>query len=135
MSFRERTAWIALIANLGVYAAYFAYVAAHAWAGWAPLVTATAALIALQIILSIINAVANPSEAVAKPDERDRLIDLLAARAGFYTLQAGAFLAFCALLVRPAHPRLLAQSVLLAMVTAELVRSEWQVIAYRRQAA
>jgi hypothetical protein len=135
MSFRERSAWIALFANVGVYAVYFAYVATHAWDGWGPLVTATAALIVVQVVLSIIAAVANPADAAARTDERDRLIDLSASRAAFHTLQAGAFLAFCALLVWPAHPRLLAQGVLAAMVTAEVVRSAWQVVAYRRHAA
>ncbi len=144
MTFRERGAWITLATTVTIYGGYFGYLGLHgaqgaqgagdgSWLG--PLIAAVVCLIVAQVALSIVSAVADPREAGAPADERDRLIDLEATRTAFFVLQAGVFLAFGALLVWPAEPRLMANAVLLAMVVGESVRAAFQVAGYRRLAA
>jgi hypothetical protein len=139
MSFREKSAWIALVTTLLVYAAYFARVAPlfgglHEDGFLGPLCASVFVLVVLQVGLHIGAAILAPGEAAAPRDERDRLIDLRAARVGFYVAQTGAFTAIACALVRP-DAWLVANVVLISMVAAEIARSGVMVADYRRLAA
>ncbi len=140
MAFRERTAWITLVTTVLVYSGYFA-VAAHRLGPQAPalglvgpLAASILAIVVLQVALTAVTAMASPKDAVAPIDERERLIQLHATRAGFFTLQVGAFFAITTLFWG-ADAKLIANGVFLAIVVAEVVRSGWQVAAYRRGTA
>jgi hypothetical protein len=85
-------------------------------------------------IATIAVAAAEPEDARAPYDERERLIDLAAARAGFYVVQAGAFLAISALAL--GWPAVSVINLLLgAMVAGEIAKDAWRVATYRRGAA
>jgi len=141
MPFREKTAWIMLLSTLGVYGVYFfafgrAWTAGHG-AGFglfAPMVATVVALVVVQIVLFVWAAALSPSDARAPVDERERLIDLHSARAGFAALQAGVFLALVAVALGIA-PALAANVLLAVMVAGEATRSIWRIAGYRLGAA
>jgi hypothetical protein len=141
MSFREKTAWIMLLSTLGVYGVYF-FAFGRAWmsgqgAGFglfAPMIATVVVLAIVQIVLSIGAAALSPSDARAPLDERERLIDLNSARAGFVALQSGVFLALVAVALGIA-PALAANLLLAVMVAGEATRSIWRIAAYRLGAA
>ena len=64
-------------------------------------------------------------------DERERLIDLRGARAGFYALN-GAVFCVSALWLLKVSPLVMANGILAAMVVGEVVRSGWIIVGYRR---
>jgi hypothetical protein len=139
MSFREKSAWIALITTLAVYGIYFARVApllggTHEDGFLGPLCTSVFVLVVLQVGLHVGAAVLAPRDAGAPRDERDRLIDLRATRVGFYVAQTGAFAAVASVVVRP-DAWVMANLVLISMVAAEIARAGVTVADYRRLAA
>jgi hypothetical protein len=141
VTFREKRALITLASTLVVYGAYFVLFG-RAWLGGerasfgfvAPMAAAIAILIVLQIVSFAVAAAAAPSESRAPYDERDRLIDLQASRAGFYALQAGVFVALAGVFLGVAAA-VLANGLLAVMVLGEVTHSAWQVVGYRRSAA
>jgi hypothetical protein len=141
VTFREKQAWIVLASTLAVYAVYFALVG-RAWLGgeWGrfslvgPIIITIIVLVAIQVVSLTVAAATAPSEARAPYDERDRLIDLQSARAGFYVLQTGILLALIGLAVGAA-PALIGNALLAVMVAGEAARSLARVIGYRRSAA
>lgn len=139
MSFREKRAWIELVSLLIVYGVYVALYG-RTWipggnAGFGvPIIGLVVVLMIVQIILMIGLTVTSPGEAGAPFDERDRMINLGSARAGFIALQAGAFLVLVDVWLH-ASLALIANSILLTMVSGEAVRSAWKVVGYRRSAA
>lgn len=139
MSFREKRAWVELASLLAVYGVYVALYG-RSWfpTGTAdfgpPIVGLVVVLILVQIVLMIGLTLTSRGEARAPFDERDRMIDLASARAGFIALQAGAFMVLIDVWIH-ASPALIANSVLLTMASGEAVRSAWKIIGYRRSAA
>ena len=99
MAFREKAAWINLVTTVLVYSSYFAVagrmlgpeVPAIGLVG--PLIASILAIVVLQVALLSVTAIAAPKDAGAVLDKRERLIELRATRAGFHTLQVGAFFA------------------------------------------
>jgi cytochrome b561 len=89
------------------------------------------ALILSEIALHIVIAVRDPKEARTPKDEREQLIDLKAARAAFYVLMAGAWLSIGTLHLNFDRLRI-ADSVLGAIIVAELVKFATQIALYRR---
>ena len=144
MAFREKTAWISLLTTVGVWGGYFWIVGGRQFergdlAGMATstvglFVGAVVAIVVIQIILAIALAVVARKEADAPMDEREQLIDLKAARAGFYALN-GAVFCVSGLWLIGASPLVMANGILLAMVLAEIVHSGGKIVAYRRDAA
>ncbi|MGH7022444.1 MAG: hypothetical protein ACREEB_02500 [Caulobacteraceae bacterium] len=141
MSFREKRAWIELLSVAAVYGVYFflfgrAILAARgaSFGFLAPVTGAIIALIVIQTILTIAASASAPSEARAPYDERDRLIDLAASRAGFCVVQAGVFVAIAALALG-CSVAVTINGLLAVMVAGELAKSGAQVIGYRRSAA
>lgn len=140
MAFREKAAWINLVTTVLVYSGYFA-VAGHmlgpevpAIGLVGPLIVAILAIVVLQVALLSATAIAAPKDANAVLDERERLIELRATRAGFHTLQVGAFFAITTVFWG-VDAKVVANGGFLAIVVAEAVRAGWQIAAYRRGAA
>lgn len=137
MSFREKSAWIALTAYGLVFGGYFFTL----WQSWEPgaarglsiglMFGAVVMLIIIAASLTILAAIAAPKQANAPADEREQLIDLKAERVSSYTLSAGVVLLIGALLMGW-NGVLVANLLLAAMVIAELVKAAAQIIAYRR---
>lgn len=136
MSFREKSAWIALLAYGGVFGAYFVAL----WQAWDPaygqplsiglLVAAMFAFVVIVAALTIVAALMNPKAASAAADEREKLINLKAERAASYTLSAGVLLSMTGLLIG-FNSFLIANALLASLVAAELVKAGWQIAAYR----
>ena len=140
MSFREKCAWISLIVILGVFGLYFWDLATHVLGSGYPhrnygglFVLLVVAVVVLEVVLRILVAIRSPSDAKAPRDERDRLINLKAARIAFYVLMVGAF-ASIGTIHAGATTGLMANSMLFAIWIAELSRLGSQVVLYRRSA-
>ena len=92
MSFRERSAWIALTAHALVFGAYFTLL----WRSWDErhglglsiglMLGAVLALIAIVTTLTALSAIAAPKQAGAPADERERMIELKAEKSASFTL-------------------------------------------------
>lgn len=136
MSFREKSAWISLLAYGGVFGAYFVVL----WEAWDPaygqglsvglLVAAMFAFVAIVTALTILAALINPKAANAPADEREKLIDLKSERAASYTLSTGVLLSMAALLLG-FNGFLVANTLLASLVAAELVKAGWQIVSFR----
>ena len=139
MSFREKSAWIALTSYGLVFGAYFSLLAQSWDERYGPglsiglMVAAVIALIAIAAALTILAAITSPKEANAPADEREQLIDLKAERLSSYALSTCVVLLIGALLVGW-NGILVANLLLASMVVAELVKALAQIIAYRRGA-
>lgn len=141
MPFREKSAWISLITTVGLWGAYFwsvgRYLLDRGSLGGLPVDTVgwfvgTLVLIVIvQIILAIVMAIVSGKRAEAPMDEREQLIDLKAARAGFFALNA-AVICVSGLWILGASPLVMANGILLSMVIAEVVHSGGKIIGYRR---
>jgi hypothetical protein len=137
MPFREKMAWVSAVSVLGVYGVYFAGVfwarAQGREAGVGGLLLTVVALVVVQVVLTAIVAARAPREAKAPRDERERLIDLRAARFAYSGLATGVALACCF----AAFPRPIVfntNELLLLLVMAEVMRSGSQIVQYRRGA-
>ena len=136
MSFREKSAWIALTTYGVVFGAYFAVL----WSNWRDsygqglsiglLVAAVVGLVVIAAALTILAALLNPKEANAPADERETLIDLKAERIASYTLSVGVVLLIGALLLGW-NGYLVANLLLASMVISELVRAGAQIAYFR----
>ncbi len=136
MSFREKSAWIALMAYGLVFGGYFFTL----WQGWDTryaaglsvglMVGAVVMLIIIAAGLTILAAMLNPREANAPADERETLIDLKAERIASYTLSVGVVCLIGALLMGW-NGILVANLLLASMVVSELVKAGWQIASFR----
>lgn len=137
MPFREKTAWLSLIPTVTIWGAYF-------WVLWPDLsdgslrpstvglfIGGVVLLTIVQMVLAICLAIASRKDAEAPMDEREQLIDLRGARAGFWALN-GAVFCVSALWLLKVSPLVMANGILAAMVVGEVVRSGWIIIGYRR---
>jgi hypothetical protein len=136
MSFREKTAWISLVSMGSIYCFYFWSILRHpqfAGAPFAGLLLTTIALVVVQSTLTIAAAIFSPKDAQAPRDERERLIELRATRVAYAGLAMGiVFACFFGALNPPIIFK--TNSLLLILVTAELLRCATQIIQYRRSA-
>jgi Na+/proline symporter len=91
------------------------------------------ALVVVQTVLTIAVAVFDPKNAQAPRDEREKLIELKAARFAYAGLATGVvFAVFFAALPSPIIFG--ANSLLLILVVTEIMRSSCQIVHYRRSA-
>jgi len=102
MSFREKSAWISLLAYLAIYGFYFANVAlarGEADGGhFMGLLSKSVVLFVLvTVVLTIILAIGAPKDAQTPEDEREKLIKLKANSAAGYVLATGVVVAIGAL--------------------------------------
>jgi hypothetical protein len=137
MSFREKMAWISVVSVLGIYGYYFwSLMRTGSFTGdvrFGGLVGTVIALIVVQVVLAIAVAIFGPKEAEVPRDERDKLIGLRATQVAYVLLVS---CIACACFVPPFMPqiRFNANSLLLVLVVAELVRSGSEIFQYRRGA-
>jgi hypothetical protein len=137
MPFREKSAWISMLSMLAIYGFYFGTLmqttAARQpgnLASGITLVQTIVMLVVAQVALHIAVAIRKPAEAQLPRDEREKLIDLKATRIAFYGLASGVVVA-C--LFGSLNPPVFfsTNSLLLILVTSEIVRSGAQIIYYR----
>jgi cytochrome b561 len=85
----------------------------------------------LQLVLRLIVAWQAPKDARTPKDERERLIDLKAARIGFYALVAGVLLAMVAVHVH-GNPWSGLHTMILAVLVAWAIKFVSEIFYYRR---
>lgn len=141
MTFHEKSRWIALLANLGVWSWYFLTVARVRAAGApdAPYVIAT--MLPVIIAITVIHIVAHaavalwkPSEARTGMDEREQAIARRAAVIAYNVLAVGLVLAVGATLFNWTAFFAI-NAVMFVFIVAESVRYALEIVAYRRMAA
>jgi hypothetical protein len=144
MPFREKSAWVSMIATIAVYTVYFAILIPRLTATpsqtpsyFGLLFACVVSLILLQIVLQIGIAVARPGEAKLPMDERERLIVLKSDRVAGIVLST---LAGCLFLIYLAGPgvmsnnAVMANAVLLALVLAAVSKYASQIVYFHRGA-
>jgi hypothetical protein len=140
MSFREKSAWITLIALVFVSALWATHVP---WSGaftLAPdpspvslhaLALATISFVVIVVVAHVIVAIRAPREASARADERERLIGLRATRLGAY-VYATLSLSSIFLIHFGANAIGVAYFVLASFVIAEIVSYAARIVYHRR---
>jgi len=139
MPYREKSAWISLLAHTLVFGAYFAGLAhVWRWPGHGPLgvMMLIGAVIALAVVaagLQILAVLTSPHQANAPPDEREHMISLKSERVGSYVLSS---LVVCvmATLILGWDGFLAANLLLAAMVVSELAKSLTQIVLFHGNA-
>ena len=151
MSFREKLAWISLLSTLLIWGSYFVEIGLDAAAGRLAVgalmglfIGRVVLSIVVEVVLATAAALLAPKEANAPADEREQLIMLKATNAAYAVLSLGAVLAaITGALVAVRGAGLLpateadvafvsANGVLFALVLAEVVRSTFQIVGFRR---
>ncbi len=139
MSFREKSAWVALLTYGLVFGGYYLTL----WRAWDEsygpglsiglMIGAVVALVIVAIVLNVVLALFHPKTANARADERETLIDLKAERISSYVQSAGVVCLIGALLVGW-NAILVANLLLATLVIAELVKALAQIAYFRRGA-
>lgn len=137
MPFREKSAWISLLATIGVYGVYFTAfaraIAAGRGVGFAgPLTACVIALVVVQAGMHIVTAALSPEDARAPEDERERAIRTAARARAFYVLEIAALCA--AATVYFADRTVMATAVVGALVLGEIAYHAGVIGGYRRSA-
>lgn len=140
MSFREKTAWVTLIAIILVLLLYWFHVPTlvERHPGRWTLLSMGLSVLAyfvIELVAYIVLRLRNPQDAREPRDERERLIDLKAIRIAYYVLATGALVGIFVTvhLVRDAS-RAVPMVVFLAFVLSQLVKHAARIIHYRRGA-
>jgi len=138
MSFREKSAWVTLVAILLVSAMYVFHVprvfAPSHWA-LAALAVSLAAFIVIELVAWLVLRLRHPAEARTPKDELEKLIELKALRIATYVYVAASFLAvFITLHHLHGSATMMGASVLLAFIVAEIVNYTARIVYYRRHA-
>jgi hypothetical protein len=141
MSFREKSAWISfvclLLLTLGVVLSqHFHTHDAQGNDVINPLHLALAIFVGfvlLQVVLHLIIRAQAPKDARTPKDERERFIELRAARIGFYSLVVGELVAMASFHAH-GHAGTLMWTVLLAILIAWLIKLGTEIVLYRRGA-
>ncbi|HTQ35814.1 MAG TPA: hypothetical protein VMH77_02155 [Steroidobacteraceae bacterium] len=138
MSFREKTAWVALVALILVSLMYWLHVPdpfephRHGWVLLA-LGLSFGTFILIELIAWVVFYLRNPREVRTPRDEREQIIALKATRIGSWVFTSGTFLAIVlALHVVGAGPVALGMSVAIAFIVAQVTRQAAVIIYYRR---
>lgn len=138
MSFREKSAWISLLAYLGIYGFYFANVATALANGNADgshflglFAQSVVLFVLVTIIFTVIIAVLAPRDAQAPQDEREKLIALKASSASSYVLASGVVL-IIGMLFFGAGDFLVINLLFFALVLSEVFRIAMQIALTRR---
>ena len=138
MAFKEKIAWLSLVAMVVAYGIYFALAVPLVRRGDATtlqLILLLGGVLVVQalvvIVASIALAVQSGREANAPADERDRAIARRGAAAAYYVLMVGMVVVGC---VMPFNNKgwVLINAALLMLVTAEITRYGLIVASYRR---
>jgi len=142
MSYRERTAWLSLIAMVITFGPYFAIVAAGLlpsagipnlrMLGWYAAVAMTQLLILGVGRLYLRHAF--PDDARMPPDERDREITGRAVTSAYYVLIFGMILVGC-IMPFGSNGWAIVNAAIFMIAGAEVVRYGTAVVSYRRQSS
>ena len=141
MSFNEKSRWIALVANLGIWGWYFLTIG-RAFAAGAPdqrqLLALTIPVViwltVVTVVAHVIVALLNPGEAKTGLDERERKIAADATRRAYDLLSIGIF----GVVVGSAfywNTFFVVNALLLVFIVAECVRYGIEIVTYRRMEA
>ena len=136
MSFREKSAWISLISILLVSGFFFLHVPWTLTPSSSPqlvrgLLYCIIALLVIEVVAHIVVARRSPRDAQAPKDERERLIDLKATRAGHYMYVVGSLLAVSTIHLG-ANAIAMGYGVLLAFVIGTVVNYAARIVYHRR---
>ena len=134
MSFREKSAWISFVCLLLLTLTFFIAQQHHPHDAQHHLYLALGVFggfVVLQVVLHVIVALQSPKDARTPKDERERFIELRAARIGFYSLVVAELIAMAAF---HAHGRVdvLMWSILFAILIAWLIKLGSEIVLYRR---
>ena len=138
MSFREKTAWVTLIAILIVSGMYFLHMPSpfepH---GTLHVVHAMGASVAAYLLIEVVAWLVlrwrHPGDARIPKDEREKLIDLKAIRVAYYALALGSlFSIFVTLHLAGAGPVAVGMAVFMAFVLSQVVKHVARIVYYRR---
>jgi hypothetical protein len=140
MSFREKTAWVTLIALILVSLMYWLHM--HSLfephrRGWVLLVLGLSlgTFVLIEVIAWLVFYFRNPKETRAPRDEREQIIALKATRVASWVFTVGALLAvFITLHLAGAGPVAMGMSIVIAFVLAQVVRQAAIIVYYRRGA-
>ena len=140
MSFREKAAWISLLAYLGIYGFYFTQVGSALIRGDADgtpffglFVRAVVLFVVVIIIGTVVAAVTAPKDANAPADEREKLVALKANSASGYVLATGVVLTIGVILYG-AKDFLVINLLFFSLVVSEVYKIATQLFLYRRGA-
>ncbi len=134
MAWREKTAWITLVAMLIAYGGYFTLIGRSALPATSMLGlfgAVTVVQVIAVIVVTSVWAVSSGQESRAKADERDRAIARRGAGVAYYVLMAGVIAVGLMMPFRDAG-WLITNAGLFALVVAETARQVIVVISYRR---
>lgn len=138
MPFREKTAWVTLIAIIIVSLLYWFHVHSpfvpHSHdTVLAAMGVSLAAYLLIEVIAWLILRQRNPLESREPRDERERLIDLKSLRIAYYVFVTGALLGmFFVLHLAGAGPVTVAMTVFMAFILSQLVKHAARIVFYRR---
>ena len=134
MPFREKSAWISVLAMSGIYGFYFwSVIRAGHQAGGFHFGSLLGTIVALVIVLTVAVAVFSPRDAKAPRDERDKLIELRATRVAYAGLATAVL---CACFFGAFNPPIVfnTNALLFILVSTEILRMACQIVQYRRGA-
>lgn len=138
MTFHEKSRWIALLANLGIWGWYFITVARAVGAGYPDqpglmwlMVPVIGALTIIHVVAHVAVALMNPKEANEELDERGRAIGYRASAWGYNILCVGIFGVITASFFWW-NSFVIVNGLLFAFIFAESVRYGIEIRAYRR---
>ena len=140
MSFREKTAWVTLVALVLVSLMYWLHVPSlfephhHGWVLLA-LGISFGTFVLIEVVAWLIFFVRSPREARTPRDEREQIIALKASRIGSWVFTIGTFLAiFLVLHLAGAGTVAMGMAVVIAFVVAQVARQAAIIIYHRRGA-
>jgi len=130
VSFREKCAWISFVLLLLLIVGFAA--AGHVeGAGFHYFLTLLLAFALLQVLLRLIVRWQAPKDARTPKDEREQLIDLKAARIGFYALVGGVLLSMLAVHLH-GNPWSGLHTMVLFVLVAWAIKLGAEIVYYRR---
>ncbi len=139
MSFREKSAWIALLTYSVVFGSYFLLL----WQAWDETyargltigltIGAVVVLVIVAVALNVTLALLSPKEANAPADERETMIDLKAERISSYVQSVGV-VCLIGTLLAGWDAILVAVLLQASLVISELVKAGAQIAYFRRGA-
>ena len=135
MAFREKSAWISLLATLFVYGVYFfffgrALAEGRSFGLGGPISMAVVALIVVQVVLTIVVAAFSPKDARAPEDERERQIQTRANSGAFYVLQV--LVMFAAVVVYFGDKWFIVNGIVFALAASQVAKYAAVIDGYRR---
>ena len=133
MSFREKCAWVSfvLLVLLIVGFALGGHLELDGIDGLHYFLALILGFALLQVLLRVIIARQAPKDARTPKDEREQLIDLKAARTGFYALVAGVLLSMLLVHVH-GNPWTGLESMVLAVLVAWAIKFATEIVYHRR---